>query len=301
MKVAVLLLLFVAIANALPKETEWALTPFGPRPANCVQEVPSGSYLVERGNFVEAHLDNGTVLSFPIQQDCVEFHREWAVKRIATHRARRANQTSGITPAPLDGWLDYVGYYPPKEVNTFSGTYTVPPDPTTQSNQVLFYFIGTENLQGSGILSILQPVLTWGNGHSKWNMASWNCCPGGQTWTSSFLTNIQAGGTVSGVIDTTSGGADWSVTSTYNGQNVVLTVPTAQRDFNWVDVTLETYTVTSCQQFPAGACTFENMALTVSGGASNSPSWTLDSAEPSECAGKVTVTSPSTVSISHTP
>jgi len=297
MKVACLILLFVAVAYAVPQTTEWALTPFGLRPANCVKEVPSGSYLIERENTVEAHLENGTVLSFPIQESCVQFHKEWALKRVATHKARR-NQ---VKPAPLDGWLDYVGYYPPKEVDKFTGTYSVPPDPATNTNQVLFYFIGTENLSGTAGVSILQPVLTWGNGHSKWNMASWNCCPGGETWTSSFLTNIQAGGTVSGVIDTTNNGQNWTVTSTYNGQNVVLTVPTASRDFNWVDVTLETYTVTSCQQFPSGPCTFSDMALTVTGGTSNTPTWKLDSAEPSECGGKVTITSPSQVSIQHTP
>jgi len=288
-----LVLLFVAVAYA----TEWTLHQFDHRHSNCVKQVPSGSYIVERATTVEAHLENGTVLAFPKQQNCMEFHKQWATKRVAQHRARR-NQ---VTPAPLDGWLDYVGYYPPKEVDKFSGTYSVPPDPSDQSNQVLFYFIGTENLRGTVGISILQPVLTWGNGHSKWNMASWNCCPGGETWTSSFLTNIAAGSTVSGVIDMSSNGKNWTVTSTYNGQNVVLTVPTAQRDFNWVDVTLETYTVGSCTEFPSGPCTFSDMALTLSGGSTNSPSWTLDSAEPSECGGKVTITSPSEVSIQHTP
>jgi len=297
MKVAVFVLLFVAVAYAIPT-TEWTLTPFGPRPANCVKEVPSGSFIVEKDLHVEVTYENGTIVKYPKQQSCMDFHKEWATKRVSHLRAMKENGTKG---APLDGWLDYVGYFPPTQVEKFTGTYTIPAEPSSQSNQVLFYFIGTENLRGTVGVSILQPVLTWGNGHSKWNMASWNCCPGGETWTSSFLTGLKAGGTVSGVIDMTSGGKNWTVTSTYNGQNAVLTVPTAQRDFNWVDVTLETYTVSSCEEFPSGSCTFSDMVLTLAGGTSNSPTWTLDSSEPSQCGGSVTITSPSQVSISHTP
>jgi len=282
----VLFLALVAITSA-----SMVLTPFGYRPANCVRQVPSGTYLKETATGVEAHLDNGTVQFYPRQQNCVEFQAHFNRKKLAAYKARTNPR------GPLaDGWLDNAGYYPPSEVQTFSGTYTIPPNPPTQSNQVLFYFIGSENFQSNVGVSILQPVLTWGNGHTGWNMASWNCCPQGETWTSSFLTGLKAGGTVSGVIDAS--GANWAVTSSYNGQNVVLTVPSAQRDFNWVDVTLETYTVTSCGEFPAGPETFSNMKLILTGGTVNVPTWTPWK-EPTECGGSLTVVSPSQIVIDH--
>jgi len=163
--------------------------------------------------------------------------------------------------------------------------------------QVLFYFIGTENFQKSVGVSILQPVLTWGNGHTGWNMASWNCCPQGQTWTSGFLLNLKAGGTVNGVIDQS--GANWKITSTYNGQSVTLTIAANSRDFNWVDVTLETYSVTECTEFAAGPITFSDMKLTLQGGTVNSPVW-VPWKEPTECGGSLKVVSPSEITIDHT-
>jgi len=284
----VLLFALVAIASA-----KMVLTPFGYRPENCVKEVPSGTFLKETATNVEAHLDNGTVVIYPRQQNCVDFQAHFNRKRLSAYKAR-ANPRGA--DAFVNGWLDNAGYYPPSEVETFSGTYSVPPNPPSNGNQVLFYFIGSENFQSSVGVSILQPVLTWGNGHTGWNMASWNCCPQGETWTSAFLTNIKAGGSVSGIIDAS--GANWVVTSTYNGQSVKLTVPSAQRDFNWVDVTLETYSVTACGQFPGGPLTFSDMKLTLTGGKQQTPTW-APWQEPTECSGSLTVTSPSQITIDH--
>jgi len=287
MKTLVSLLLFAFVAATTAK---LVLTPFGYRPENCVKQAPSGTVLKETTTGVEAHYPNGTVEFHPAEQNCLDIQAEFAKQKFA---ARQAGKPRG----PMaDGWLDNAGYYPPKEVYKFTGDYTIPSNPPTNGEQVLFYFIGTENFQKSVGVSILQPVLTWGNGHSGWNMASWNCCPQGQTWTSSFLTNLRAGGSVSGIIDQS--GSNWQVTSSYNGQNVVLTVPSAARDFNWVDVTLETYSVTSCTEFPASPIYFSNMVLTLSGGTSQSPTW-APWKEPTECGGSLKVMSPAEIEIDH--
>jgi len=201
-------------------------------------------------------------------------------------------------PSPLwqDGWLDNAGYYPPSQVDTFSGDYLVPPDPANDASQVLFYFIGTENFQSGIQVSILQPVLTWGNGINGWNMASWNCCPQGQSHESASLQGIGAGNSVTGLIDQSSGN-NWTITSTWNGQSVNLIIPAAQRDFDWIDATLETYSVTNCNMFPDGPAVYTNMALTLAGGSPNSPSW--QPSGPTECQGQLTVQSPSEITISH--
>jgi len=219
------------------------------------------------------------------KQDCIDFQEKANKERILRRQQKHA----------LDGWLDYAGFYPTSEVVMFTGTYSVPPNPVTDGSQVLFYFIGTENL-GQTDLSILQPVLTWGNGYNGWNMASWNCCPQGQTIESNSIDGIKAGSSVSGIIDFTSPD-NWTVTSNYNNKKVVLTVPSAQRDFNWCDVTLETYTVTACGNFPKGPCVFSDMTLTDTYG-SVTPSWQADTG-PTECGGKLTINSPSEITISH--
>jgi len=279
-------LFFVAVYA----ETEMIITPFGLRPAHCHQIVPSGAMIKVREDRLDAHLLNGTVLSFPMKQDCIDFQaKEW-IKRA---KARQANPHKGFWQ---DGWLDNAGYYPPNEVMTFSGTYTVPNNPAVDSSQVLFYFIGTENLS-QGQLSILQPVLTWGNGYNGWSMASWNCCPQGQTIESESLDGLNAGDTAFGLIDFSSP-TNWTVTSTWKGETVKLSVSAAGRDFNWCDVTLETYTVRNCNEFATGPMTFSNMQITDQTG-TVTPNWQPWS-EPTECNGQLTVQSPSTIIIQHT-
>jgi len=295
MKGSVLLLCFCAVVAVVSA----GITPFGWRPNNCVKEVPSGTRLVEAKDGVYAHHPNGTIAFHPSDKNCGKIQEEFAKARWERAVARKnlRSQRPG-SPAYTSGWLDNAGYFPPTEVDVFSGTYNIPGNPPKTDGQVLFYFIGTENLKSSSQVSILQPVLTWGNGQTGWNMASWNCCPGNQTWHSNSLLNLKAGGSVSGKIDQSSSSA-WTITSTYNGQNAVLTVPTISRDFNWVDVTLETYDVVSCQDFPTSAVTFSSMALTLTGGTKESPSW-QPWKEPTECGGSLTVVSPSEIKIDHT-
>lgn len=70
-----------------------------------------------------------------------------------------------------DGWLDNVGFYPPKEAANFTGTYILPDSsPSQPSGQYLYYFIGIENINQDDV-TILQPVLAWEDG--GWTFTSW--------------------------------------------------------------------------------------------------------------------------------
>jgi len=284
---AIVLVVCILVATVA---AEQVLTPFGYRPKNCVRQVPSGSHIVETKQGNEIHYPDGKVVTYPIQKECVESHARWLVER-----QQRRNSTR---KAYADGWLDNASYFPSKEVDVFQGNYLVPSAPPSDSGQVLFYFIGTENTN-SGTLSILQPVLTWGNGHSKWNMASWNCCPNGEPHTSDFIENIPDAASLGGVIDMSSDTTQWSVDSTYGSQKVTLTVPTADRNFNYCDVTLETYGVTQCSQMASSPMQFSNMALTLVGGTPDTPNWSSGQ-EPTECGGSLTINSPQQITITHT-
>jgi len=261
-------------------------TPFGLRPEQCHHKVPSGSRLENTGEGVFVQPPNAEGYLLPALKECVDFNMEYLHSRSLQKRPNALWQ---------DGWLDNAGYYPPTQVEKFTGDYLVPPDPKNDASQVLFYFIGTENFQSGIQVSILQPVLTWGNGINGWNMASWNCCPQGQSHESDSISGIKAGATVSGIIDQ-SQGENWTISSTYQSQTVNLIIAAAQRDFDWIDATLETYSVTACNMFPDGPLVYSNMVLTLGTGP-NAPSWQPSAA--TECNGTLTVNSPSKITISH--
>jgi len=241
---------------------EKVITPFGIRPKECVHHLPSGHRLRPTDEGVEViESTYERVVAFHPRLDlCME-----DMKNIAPLN-RRKNSTF-----PINGWLDYVSYTPSANVQDFSATYQVPSDPSRVTNQVLFYFIGVENFDSNAV-TILQPVLTWGNGNSGWNMASWNCCPSGQTWTSDFLLNLEAGQILKGYIsvnDTIS----TIISEDSNGNKVTLEVETNGRNFNWMDVTLEVYSVSNCKQLATSSMTISDMVATDVDGSQINMEW----------------------------
>jgi len=264
-------------------------TPFGLMPETCVHRGVGDSvtlHQVEGG--VDTVYTNGTIIHFPALPECLEYQN-----RIAEMRA--AKKSGG--PTWVDGWLDYAGWYPPSDVTSFKGNYLVPPNPSANSAQVLFYFIGVENMNSGSGVTILQPVLTWGNGLTGWSFASWNCCPSGQAHESTPLQGFSAGATISGTIQFLSSVNNWEILSTVNGKTTNLTVADASREFNWADVTLETYSVTACNQFPNGPMTFTSLQMAFEDGSSHTPAWTLTGA--TECSGSITVQNPLALTITH--
>jgi hypothetical protein len=227
---------------------EKVITPFGIRPKECVHHLRKGHRLNPTDDGVEViESTHGRVVEFhPTLEQCMEDIKN--IKPIAEQKE---------ATFPINGWLDYVSFTPSANVKEFSATYTVPAAPTKSLNQVLFYFIGVENFD-SNTVTILQPVLTWGNGHTGWNMASWNCCPSGQTWTSDFILNLEEGDVLQGYINVTTSNS--AIVSTFGDQTVTLEIATNGRNFNWMDVTLEVYSVVSCSEFAASAMTISNLA-----------------------------------------
>jgi len=292
MKLVLLLLVALYFSFVASASLNLVPTPNGPRPKQCVHRVESGVFLKPVSDGVEVHHVNGTVTKLPALQECIDWDEKMQIIRA---ERRKATNTTGFG-LPGDGWLDNAGYYPPGYVASFVGNYQVPPSPASDSSQVLFYFIGTENFQSGVGVSILQPVLTWGNGINGWSFASWNCCPSGQTHESSPVTGFGPGDGLTGYIDK-SGASVWSVESIWGSQRTTLNVPNAGRVFDWTDVTLETYSVTACNQFPNGAMTFSSLKMTLTNGGVPTPQWSPSG--PTECAGSLAVDSPSTITITH--
>jgi len=255
--------------------TEIVLTPFGYRPADCVLEVPHGSTVTSGDG-------DKLIITVPATEGREESVRYYTAPPhcshdIATIRDKRRSLRMGETnPMATNGWLDYVGVYPPSPENNiakFTSTYVVPDDPeNTQGSQTLFYFIGMQDNDNATAVNILQPVLTWGNGQREWYVKSWICCPKNITVSSPPVYGLKAGSQLLGVISRESE-SNWLVDSIFNGQHTTLNTDVGDYIYNWADVTLEVYGVNNCPDLAKGQACFNDLVLTDSRGDKIDPSW----------------------------
>jgi len=266
---------------------EMVITPFGPMPSICVHEAKEGEVVTPVAGGVElrdAH--TGELKKF---FERLQICDDVAAQIKAEHIARRNHSSNGLR---YDGWLDNVGYVTPSNVGYFYSMYTVCYANPTSKGQILYYFVGTENID-NGELSILQPVLSWY--FDQWTFSSWNCCPSGQTWQGSTIYGLSPGATYSG--DITVSGGTCTVGSYANGQSSILKVSQNNRRFDWVDATLEVYYLNQCSQFAAGAFTYSNYVIRDINGYTITPSWSAPTY--TMCGGTMSV-APSKITITHT-
>jgi len=264
--IAFLCLLSVIIA-------EDVLTPFGLRSKDCVIEVPSGSTVIPGdADTLIIKTPATDTSSESVQYFKVPPHCGDDIEGIRQNRIQRRNQESVL----INGWLDYVGWYPPageNSLNTFTSTYVVPNDPqNNKGGQVLFYFIGMQDNDSPTAVNILQPVLTWGNGYTQWYVKSWACCPKNITVSSQPLFGLTSGSQVKGVIQRKSD-STWTIDSAFNGQHTTLNAQVGDYIYNWADITLEVYYANVCGDFAKGKAFFNDLYLTDAQGQQLSPQW----------------------------
>ncbi|EAR99897.1 hypothetical protein TTHERM_00663760 (macronuclear) [Tetrahymena thermophila SB210] len=256
---------------------EYIQTPFGLMLKECIQNVPSGTFVEE--------LEDGSIHLTNDEQN-------FAKKILKSDRCSQRNPTMN-----LNQWIDNGGYWLPNglTLRSFEGNYRVPNNPLTTNNQVLYYFIGSQNNDGSGPgLSIIQPVLSYYHG---WYFQSWNCCPQGQAIKADAVTGIKPYDTIYGSVTVQNNVAN--ITSTNKaGKSSVLSVAQNGRNFNWIDATLEVYQITACTDFPTDYLEYTNMKVVLSNGQTIQPAWNDDYGK-SQCNGKLTIIDPSTIKIQH--
>ncbi len=169
-------------------------------------------------------------------------------------------------------------------VSKLSVSWVVPPTPA-KSGQVLFFFPGTQSLDGKSGGTILQPVLAYEN--SSWFVQSWNCCEGGGNAEYGDSVPVSPGDTILGVNTGTNCSAstgicnNWRVSTTdqRTGQSSVFDTSAFGHPHQWIFAgVLEAYSLTSCDQLPTtGALTYDNFAISdINGNGINVPglSWT---------------------------
>jgi len=268
------------------------------RPEECVLQVPSGSYVKEEGSRLRVQApdsDGGAVTYYDVPPIC---HTD----RLGRGLQENPTPAEG-SPAfpPINGWLDYVGWYPAKAmdaIQSYTATYTIPNPPTSNAGQTLYYFIGIQD-NSAPTVSILQPVLTFGPPNSGWYVESWACCPQNISVHSSPVLNLKAGTTLAGSVVRKSPYV-WEINSVYNGQNATLYPDVGGFNYNWFAATQEVYGVGNCNQFAKGAMTMTNMVLLDKQGGKLKPSWQFTGA--TQCGGSIKLinNSPFAVTIVHT-
>jgi len=299
MRAFLLLSLFSVLAY-----TEIVITPFGPRPSECVLEVPSGSYVIPGEG-------DQLVINIPAigdQPEQVKYYKapphcgddiSAIIEKRAMKRSFRSQPPSNVSET--NGWLDYVGWYPPAGQNnlvSFTSTYVVPENPgNANGKQVLFYFIGMQDNDSPNAVNILQPVLTWGNGYNRWYMKSWICCPKNITVSSNPLFGPVAGSQIQGVINRENA-ADWMIDSVYNGQHTTLNAQVGDYIYNWADITLEVYYIDTCPDFAKGKAYFNALVLKDAQGQTLNPAWQKDSGA-TLCGGSIAAQSANSYYIQH--
>jgi hypothetical protein len=291
---AVALFALLVLATAFPPEGH-VITPYGVRPKACVIELESGEMYSEVPEGVKISSKIDGVVHERIVVPAPECHQDNIVERVKT---RHEQKQSGAFP--INGWLDNAGWYPPtSEANIykFTSTYTIPGNPAQNSGQVLFFFIGTQDNDAAAV-NILQPVLTWGNGLPGWNAASWACCPKNITVQSKSIPNLSAGQHLAGTI-LRQNADTWMIDTRIveTGQNTTLYAQVGDYNYNWVDVTQEVYSVTSCQQFAQGPTTFASLTITDAAMNVITPSWSITGA--TDCQGVESQVSATTITIQH--
>ncbi|KAL4442875.1 hypothetical protein ABPG74_010764 [Tetrahymena malaccensis] len=256
---------------------QYVQTPFGLMLRECVHNVPSGTHIQES--------EDGSIF---LTND----EKNFAKRVQKSEKCQKADPTK-----KPEQWIDNNGWDLPanKSLSKFEAYYYVPNTPRTTHDQWLYYFIGSQNNDGSGPqLSIIQPVLSYYKG---WYFQSWNCCPDGQAINSPSIFNITPHDQVYGSVQVNKTSVNILSQNKF-GEQSSLTIDRNGRNFTWIDATLEIYDISNCTDYPKGRMTFSQMNVTLNNEMSAIPQW-KDYTGPSECNGKMVVEDPQTISIFH--
>jgi uncharacterized repeat protein (TIGR03803 family) len=230
----------------------YVITPSGYFHPSCVRHLAEGEALLADGRILR-HAD-GTTESVPA---CAYPHY--------TARGEIANGPLTIGHS----YIEYASVTTTTSYGELTATWTVPPAPTSNDGQTVYFFPGLEDI--NDVVSILQPVLGWNADFAgAWGIASWNCCPNGIT-TESSPVSVGSGDEIKGTIrDACSAGTlscpTWNVITEDVSTGGIATMshtPSEGQTFNWAFAgALEVYNLKQCSDYPPnGALTFSDVAL----------------------------------------
>lgn len=229
---------------------EYVITPFGYFHPSCVQMVAEGNTLLADGRIAHQNgiIDAAHVCAYP------HYTSTGLLVPVDAKELKEA-------PPEISGWLESVSVTTSASYGAIVATWTVPPAPTTNDGQLLYFFPGFEDI--NNVISIVQPVMQWGVGYAGggnyWLMSSWNCCISGITFYSPLL-DINVGDTIRGAIlpactPMKANCPTWNVVSedvTTSKKTTLAKTPADGQVWNWAfGAVSEDYGVVQCSDFPA--------------------------------------------------
>jgi hypothetical protein len=245
--------------------SDYVITPFGYMHPSCVRQLKDGETLLADGRVQFAdgtEQENSVSCSYP---------------RYSPLGERVSKDSGGTSPREISwSWIKASQVATTTTYNAVTATWTVPPTPTTNDGQTLFFFpsLSHHNLPPPSEEPIIQPVLGYNDGQSgvgPWNIASWNCCPNGMVWNSTPVT-VHTGDQILGTVQSACGNptiqacSKWNITTqdlTSRQSTTLHVVFPSLLTFPWAQSgVLEVYNILQCSDFPPdGSITFSNISL----------------------------------------
>jgi hypothetical protein len=225
---------------------DYVITPNGYFHASCVVAVDEGDIVSAQGEVV---------------------HADGSVRKLAACAHPSFDPAGRVHTEVYNGWIADSSTDPGNTPasNEMKASWIVPSAPSNANGQTLYFFPGLE--QSPGVVTILQPVLGWnGYGDSAWTMTNWNCCKSGSTFHGPAIpvsTGDKIEGTMKGTCNNGQPCANWNIVSkdVTTGQSTTFKTSAFGQAFNWwFGGAMETYGVSTCDQFPAnGSITFNHI------------------------------------------
>jgi hypothetical protein len=225
----------------------YLITPFGYFHPSCVVQLAKGDELLTNKGVIQH--SNGTSSKMPL---CSFAHYRADGERVM-------GDEQGIkNPDISHAWIEYASVVAAhgKSYGYLYAEWPVPPTPTANDGQTLYYFPGVEDIDD--VVTIIQPVLGWNSDYaSAWGIASWNCCESGTTYEATPQP-VSSGDNILGYMFDTCAGkgcTSWDIV-TWDLQNNKFSQLTDTSNFgqtfNWAfGGVLEVYNISECTDYPS--------------------------------------------------
>jgi len=246
---------------------------------SCVHEVADGS--------IVSHKNGGLIVNSPTGESF----------QVPRCHFPLSGSSRSSKPAHGPAWKTCAQYENTKSITYLYGEWPVPPNPTLESDQILYFWNGVEPEDNS---EVVQPVLQWGStpagGGNYWAMASWYVASDG-TALFSPLINTTIGDSVSGENSFDTNGTWVAVgTDLKSKQTTSLSYTPPETDYYYAYAVLESYSISTCNQYPpTGSVPFTNIQVQA-GGAPVTPTW-QDIVLDNPCKENTVIVSPTEVQI----
>ncbi len=235
----------------------YVITPFGYFHPSCVRHLAEEETVLADGRVQHA---DGTEDAEPPVCNYPRYTPTGELITADTVNIADAAEVSETKAPIINGWLEYISATTPTSYGEISATWTVPPAPTSNDRQTIFFFPGFQDIKNTANESIVQPVLGWDSDfYNEWGIASWNCCLSGTADESSPV-HVSVGDEILGTITSMCSArlkfcSKWNVLSedqTTGKSTTLRKTPTEGQVWNWAfGAVLEVYGVRECSDYPA--------------------------------------------------